>query len=83
KWVMPWRITYLIMSAIGGGLGTAFSLHWKIAPDAFSIGISTRFVWALVVFMLTLMTLPNLYMIWRIRHKLAQETKRHLLRDIK
>ena len=83
KWIMPWRITYLILAVIGGGLGTAFSLQWKIAPDAFSVGISTRFSWALAVAMMTLMTLPNLYMIWRIRHKLAKETQLHLLRDMK
>ena len=83
KWIMPWRICYLIMSALGGGLGTAFSLKWKIAPDAFAVGISTRFAWALAVAMMTLMTLPNLYMLWKIRHKIAQETKRHLLRDMK
>ena len=83
KWIMPWRICYLIVCVLGGGLGTAFSLSWKIAPDAAAVGISTRFAWDLAVVMMTLMTLPNLYMLWRIRHKIKQETKRHLLRDIK
>lgn len=77
-WVRPWRILYLVVCALGGGLGTAFSLGWTVSPDAFEVGLSTRFAWGLAVFMMTLMTLPNLYMLWRIRHKLALETRRYL-----
>lgn len=83
KWIMPWRIVYLIICALGGGLGTAFSLHLTISPDAFQVGISTRFAWALAVLMMTLMTLPNLYMLWCLRHKLAKETHRFLPPEMK
>ena len=83
KWVMPWRILYLLLAALGGGLGTAFSLHLTISPDAFAIGISTRFVWALAVLMMTLMTLPNLFMLWCLRHKLANATRRTLPKEMK
>ena len=78
RWIKPWRILYIILCALGGGLGTTFSLNLTISPDAFEVGLSTRFAWALVVCMMTFMTLPNLYMLWRVRHKLAQETKRYL-----
>ena len=78
KWVKPWRIFYVAICALGGGLGTAFSLSWKISPDVFEVGLSTRFAWALAVLTMTFMTLPNLYMLWRLRHKLAAETKRYL-----
>lgn len=78
KWAKTWRVFYVLVSALGGGLGTAFSLKWTVAPDAFEVGLSTRFAWGLAVLMMTLMTLPNVYMLWRIRHKLKAETKRHL-----
>ncbi|WP_458401637.1 alanine/glycine:cation symporter family protein [Candidatus Avelusimicrobium sp.] len=73
-----WRVFYLLICLIGGGLGTAFSLNWTISPDAFEVGLSTRFMWGLTVLMMTLMTLPNLYMLWRIRHKIKKETLRNL-----
>ena len=73
-----WRIFYVLVCVVGGGLGTAFSLNWTISADAFEVGLSTRFVWGLTVLMMTLMTLPNLYMLWRLRHKLQKETRRNL-----
>ncbi len=83
KWAMPWRALYLILAALGGGLGTAFSLHITISPDAFAVGISTRFAWAMAVLMMTLMTVPNLIMLWFLRHKLAQTTHRNLAKEMK
>ena len=83
KWVKPWRLFYVIVCALGGGLGTAFSLGLRISPDAFEVGLSTRFAWAMAVTTMTFMTLPNLYMLWRLRHKLAAETKRHLAKMMK
>ena len=82
RWIKPWRIFYIFICAVGGGLGTAFTWSWTISPDAFEVGLSTRFAWALAVLMMTFMTLPNLYMLWRIRHKLVSETKRHLAKEI-
>ena len=78
QWTKSWRIIYLIACALGGGLGTTFSLSVTVPINATEIGLSTRFAWALTILMMTVMTLPNLYMIWRLRHKLATETKRHL-----
>lgn len=78
KWPKVWRIFYIAVCVLGGGLGTAFSLNWTISADAFEVGLSTRFAWGLTVLMMTLMTLPNIYMLWRLRHKLHQETKRNL-----
>lgn len=83
RWAKSWRILYLLFCLAGGGLGTAFSWGWTIEADAFSIGLSTRFAWGLTVLMMTLMTLPNVYMLWRLRHKLKTETKRSLGRIIK
>lgn len=77
-WTKTWRVFYVLMCLIGGGLGTAFSLGWTIAPDAFEIGLSTRFTWGLTTLMMTLMTLPNVYMLWRLRHKLRDETRKNL-----
>lgn len=82
KWIKPWRIFYIILSVFGGGLGTTFTLTLTITPDAFSVGLSTRFVWALAVLTMTLITLPNLYMLWCIRHKLARETRRYLIKEL-
>ena len=78
KWAKGWRVFYVLVCMVGGGLGTAFSLGWKMAPNAFEIGLSTRFAWGLAVLTMTIMTLPNLYMLWRLRHKLVNETKRHM-----
>lgn len=78
RWAKAWRVFYVFICAVGAGMGTAFSLNLKIAADAFEVGLSTRFAWGLAVLMMTLMTLPNIYMLWRIRHKLQQETKRYL-----
>lgn len=83
KWIKSWRILYILVCAFGGGLGTAFTLTWTISPDAFEVGMSTRFAWALAVLMMTAMTLPNLYMLWCIRHKLAKETRRYLVKELK
>ncbi len=77
-WSKPWRIFYVLVCFAGGGLGTAFSLGWTIAPDAFEIGLTTRFTWGLSTLMMTWMTLPNLYMLWRLRHKLKQDAERNL-----
>lgn len=81
RWVMSWRVFYLIICALGAGLGTTFSWGLTISPDAFEVGLSTRFAWSLAVMTMTLMTLPNLYMLWRIRHKLAKETRRFLAKE--
>ena len=78
KYNKLWRIFYVLICVVGGGLGTTFSLGLTISPDSFNIGLSTRFVWGLTVLMMTLMTLPNLYMLWCLRHKLKQETHRSL-----
>ncbi len=78
KWAKTWRVFYIVVSVIGGGLGTTFSLGWKISADAFEVGLSTRFAWGLTVLMMTLMTLPNIYMLWRLRHKLQKETQINL-----
>lgn len=78
KWAKAWRVFYIVVSVIGGGLGTTFSLSWTISADAFEVGLSTRFAWGLTVLMMTLMTLPNIYMLWRLRHKLQKETQRNL-----
>ena len=78
KWTKTWRVFYIVVSVIGGGLGTTFSLGWKISADAFEVGLSTRFAWGLTVLMMTLMTLPNIYMLWRLRHKLQKETQINL-----
>lgn len=78
KWAKGWRVFYVLICVLGGGLGTAFSLGWKITPNAFEIGLSTRFAWGLAVLTMTTMTLPNLYMLWRLRHKLKTETKRNI-----
>ena len=78
KWTKTWRVFYIVVSVIGGGLGTTFSLGWKISADAFEVGLSTRFAWGLTVLMMTLMTLPNIYMLWRLRHKLQKETRINL-----
>lgn len=83
KWIKTWRVLYLIACAIGGGLGTTFSFSLTVSPDASEVGISTRFAWALAVLTMTVMTLPNLYMIWRLRHKLASETKRYLRKALR
>lgn len=78
KWAIAWRVFYVIICVIGGGLGTTFSLSWTISPDAFEVGLSTRLAWGLTVLMMTLMTLPNIYMLWKIRHKLQKETQKNL-----
>ncbi len=82
KWVKFWRVFYVLVCALGGGLGTTFSLGLTISPDAFEVGLSTRFAWAIAVLTMTFMTIPNLYMLWRLRHKLALETKRYLKRSL-
>ena len=83
RWIKTWRILYLIACVVGGGLGTTFSWGWTVSPDATEVGMSTRFAWALAVMTMTLMTVPNLYMIWRLRHKLTEETRRHLQKALK
>lgn len=86
KYAKAWRIFYVLALAVGGGLGTTFTASF-VLPEGVAqvseIGMSTRFAWGLAVFMMTLMTLPNVYMLWRLRHKIAQETRRYIKKFVK
>jgi len=83
---VPARILFIVLVFIGGWFGTSFSWHPLIADSALrtaQANMSTRFMWALVIFMMTMMTLPNVWALWCLRGEIIKETKKNLRRIIK
>ena len=72
---------FVVLLFVGGWFGTPFSWHWTIAESAArttQANISTHLMWQLAIFTMTMMTLPNVYALWRFREEIAKTTRVHL-----
>ncbi|MBR4355624.1 MAG: sodium:alanine symporter family protein [Elusimicrobiaceae bacterium] len=86
KLITPTRLLFIALVFVGSWIGTSFSWDLTIA-DSISrtaeANASTRFMWALVILMMTLMTVPNCWALWRLRKVIAGNTRRYLHRIVK
>lgn len=81
---IPARILFIVLVFVGGWFGTSFSWHPFIADSALrtaQANMSTRFMWALVILTMTMMTLPNIWALWCLRKEIIKDTK-HYLRKV-
>jgi amino acid carrier protein len=79
--IKPSRILFVILVFIGGIIGTSFSTDLFIEQSVLrtaQANMSTRFMWALVVCTMTMMTVPNIWALWRFRKIIYKTTQRNL-----
>ena len=75
------RILFIILVALGGGIGTTFSWDLTIADTlarTAEANNSTRFMWALAIFTMTMMTVPNIWALWCFRKVIAKTTHKNI-----
>lgn len=79
--VTPSRILFIALVFVGGWIGTSFSWDLTIA-DSLSrtaeANMSTRFMWALVILTMTMMTVPNIWALWCFRKVIKKTTSKNL-----
>lgn len=81
KLVLPIRWLYILLTFVGGWIGTSFSWKLTIADSALrtaQANLSTRFMWALVITVMTMMTVPNIYALWCFRKVIKKTTAKYL-----
>lgn len=77
----PARILFIILVFIGGWIGTSFSPDWTIADSLLrtsEANNSTRFMWALAIFTMTMMTVPNVWALWCFRKVIIKTTRKNI-----
>jgi len=79
--VKPSRVLFIALVFVGGWIGTSFSWDLTIA-DSLSrtaeANMSTRFMWALVILTMTMMTVPNIWALWCFRKVIKKTTSKNL-----
>lgn len=81
KLVTPARILFIALVFVGGWIGTSFSWDLTIADSVSrtaEANMSTRFMWALVILTMTMMTLPNIWALWCLRKVIIKTTRKNL-----
>ncbi len=81
KLIKPTRILFIALVFIGGWIGTSFSWDLTIADSltrTAEANVSTRFMWALAILTMTMMTVPNIWALWCLRKIIRKNTKRYL-----
>ncbi|MDR0291830.1 MAG: amino acid carrier protein [Elusimicrobium sp.] len=84
KWVLPFRIIWLLALFGGAALGSKFSLHLFIPSSevaASAAGKSVPFMWGLAVLVTTFMTLPNIWSIWLMRKEIKKDTAEFVAKE--
>ncbi|WP_424245521.1 AGCS family alanine or glycine:cation symporter [Elusimicrobium posterum] len=85
SWIKPFRFVFLIVIFAGTVLGANFDWGFFMTAENaahFSGGNTTRFMWALVIFCMSFMTVINIYSIIRLRNDIAGETFKHIEKDV-
>ena len=81
RFIKAARILFIILVALGGGIGTTFSWDLTIADTlarTAEANNSTRFMWALAIFTMTMMTVPNIWALWCFRKVIAKTTHKNI-----
>ena len=79
--VKPSRILFIILVFVGGIIGTSFSTDLFIGQSVLrtaQANMSTRFMWALAILTMTMMTVPNIWALWCFRKIIHKTTQRNL-----
>ena len=79
--VKPSRILFILLVFVGGIIGTSFSTDLFIGQSVLrtaEANMSTRFMWALAILTMTMMTVPNIWALWCFRKIIYKTTKRNL-----
>ena len=81
KLIKPSRVLFIALVFIGAWIGTSFSWDFFITDSltrAAEANVSTRFMWALVILTMTMMTLPNIWALWCFRKVIVKTTAKNL-----
>lgn len=79
--VKPSRILFIVLVFIGGIIGTSFSSDLFIGQSVLrttEANMSTRFMWALAILTMTMMTVPNIWALWCFRKIIYKTTQKNL-----
>lgn len=81
KLINPTRLLFIALVFVGAWIGTSFSWDITIA-DSFArtaeANVSTRFMWALAILTMTMMTIPNVWALWCLRKVIIKTTSKNL-----
>ena len=81
KLIKPSRVLFIALVFIGAWIGTSFSWDFFITDSltrTAEANMSTRFMWALVILTMTMMTLPNIWALWCFRKVIIKTTAKNL-----
>ncbi len=81
KLIKPSRVLFIALVFIGAWIGTSFSWDFFITDSltrTAEANVSTRFMWALVILTMTMMTIPNIWALWCFRKVIVKTTAKNL-----
>ena len=79
--IKPARVVFVLLVFVGGIIGASFSTDWTIADSVLrtaEANTSTRFMWALAILTMTMMTIPNIWALWCFRKVINKTTRKNL-----
>ncbi len=79
--IKPARVLFVILVFAGGVIGASFSTDFTIADSVMrtaEANTSTRFMWALAILTMTMMTIPNIWALWCFRKVINKTTRKNL-----
>lgn len=79
--VKPSRVLFVLLVFVGGIIGTSFSSDLFIGQSVLrttQANMSTRFMWALAILTMTMMTVPNIWALWCFRKIIYKTTQKNL-----
>ncbi len=79
--VKPSRVLFILLVFAGGIIGTSFSTDLFVGQSLMrtaEANMSTRFMWALVILTMTMMTIPNIWALWCFRKVINKTTRKNL-----
>jgi len=80
--IKPTRILFIALVFVGAWIGTSFSWDLTIVQSltrTAEANVSTRFMWALAILTMTMMTVPNVWALWCLRKVIIKTTSKNLL----
>lgn len=79
--ITPMRVVFILLTFAGGWIGTSFSWDFTITDSLLrtaEANTSTRFMWALAILTMTMMTVPNIWALWCLRKVIIKTTRKNL-----
>ncbi len=81
KLIKPTRLLFIALVFVGAWIGTSFSWDFTIVESltrTAEANVSTRFMWALAILTMTMMTVPNVWALWCLRKVIVKTTSKNL-----